>query len=66
MKEIIYRASEGKLVLYGIRSVGINSSVPLQDVYEYPPNGFPEGIPEEITQDVFWGAIQEKQREQAR
>jgi hypothetical protein len=66
MQERIYRTREGNLVLQGIQSVGIENTVPLQDVYAYPPNGFPEGIPEEITEDVFWGAIQQKQREQKR
>lgn len=66
MKERIFRTHEGNLLLKGIQSVGIESTVPLQDVYAYPPNGFPQGIPEEINEDVFWGAMQQKQKEQTR
>ena len=64
MEERIFRnTSTGKLILYGFRAVGIHSTIPLGHVNDLPScytAGIPEGTPEEIHLDIFWGAIRAK------
>lgn len=58
MEEKIFLAPNGELVLSGIKQVGINCAVSFADMHSYPPNCFPEGKPQEIKHDMFWGAMQ--------
>ncbi|MDQ5902315.1 MAG: hypothetical protein QG606_531 [Patescibacteria group bacterium] len=64
MEETIFRNNRtGKLVLHGIRYVGISSTVPFRCIDHRPPcytAGTPSGTPEEIDLDIFWGATQKK------
>ncbi len=61
LKEELFRTAGGELILRGIKEVGINHAVDFGDMHHYPPdNGIPEGTPQEIKTDVFWGAMRRK------
>lgn len=64
IEERIFRNTRtGTFTLHGIRDVGIRSTVSFGHVNDLPScytAGIPEGTPEEIHLDIFWGAIRAK------
>jgi len=65
MKEDIFRTPDGRLVLKGIKEVGIDHAVSFDDAYGWPSNGFPEGTPPKLVGETFWAGLLWEKRKRA-